>query len=65
MAKTLRFHKGQRLIKKSHEGLLHEDTHTPAGENIPKSKIKAAEHSSDPAVRKRAIFADNASKWGK
>lgn len=47
-------------IKKSHEGLLHRDTHTPMGQKIPLSKIKAAEHSKDPAVRKRARFADNA-----
>lgn len=47
-------------IKKSHEGLLHLDTHTPKGEKIPESKIEKALHSPDPAVRKRANFAENA-----
>lgn len=47
-------------IKKSHKGLLHKDTKTPAGKKIPLSKIKAAEHSKDKKVRARAQFADNA-----
>ncbi len=47
-------------IKKSHEGLLHRDTHTPLGKRIPQAKIKIAEHSPDPDVRKRARFADTA-----
>jgi len=50
-------------IKKSHEGLLHKNTGTPASEPIPQSKIEAAKHSSDPAVRKRATFAENAKHW--
>lgn len=47
-------------IKKSHKGLLHKDLGVPQGEPIPESKLEAAEHSSDPAVRKRAQFAENA-----
>jgi hypothetical protein len=47
------------LIKASHKGLLHKDTGTPLGEKIPESKIVAAEHSPSPAVRKRAVFAEN------
>lgn len=50
-------------IKPSHKGLLHKNTGTPQGQKVPVSKIKSAEHSSDPAVRKRAVFADNARKW--
>lgn len=50
-------------IKPSHKGMLHEDTGTPEGEPIPASKIQAAKNSSDPAVRKRAVFAQNAKKW--
>jgi len=46
-------------IKKSHEGLLHKETKTPKGKNIPESKIKKAEHSKSPAERKRAVFAEN------
>jgi hypothetical protein len=52
-------------IKPSHKGLFHKDTGTPKGKPIPLAKIKAKEKSSDPAVRKRAVFADNARKWNK
>ncbi len=47
-------------IKPSHKGLLHKDLGIPQGEPIPESRIKAAENSPDPAVRKRAHFAENA-----
>lgn len=50
-------------IKKSHEGLLHKNTGTPAGKKIPAAKIAAAKNFPDPAVRKRAVFAANAKKW--
>lgn len=50
-------------IKASHKGLLHKDTGTPAGEHIPAKKLAKAEHSEDPAVRKRAVFAENAKHW--
>lgn len=59
----VRFTKGNPIIKKSHAGLLHEDTGTPKGEPIPASKIVEAKNSDDPAVRKRAVFAANAAKW--
>lgn len=52
-------------IKPSHKGLLHKDTGTAAGKKIPEAKIKKAEKSSDPAVRKRAVFAENAKHWNK
>ena len=47
-------------INPAHKGLLHKETHTPMGQAIPEDKIKAAEHSEDPAIRRRAQFADNA-----
>jgi hypothetical protein len=50
-------------IKSGHKGLLHKDLGIPEGEPIPDSKLEAALHSSDPDVRKRAIFAKNAKKW--
>lgn len=46
-------------IKPSHKGMLHQDTNTPMGEKIPESKIQAAKQSESPAVRKRAVFAQN------
>jgi len=50
-------------IKKSHQGLLHRDTRTPAGKPISLKKEEAALHSRDPAERRRAQFAINARKF--
>jgi hypothetical protein len=50
-------------IKPSHKGLLHKDLGVKAGSKIPARKLEAAEHSSSPAVRKRAVFAENAKHW--
>ena len=47
-------------INPKHKGELHSDLGVPQGQPIPLSKIHAAEHSANPAVRKRAVFADNA-----
>lgn len=46
-------------INPKHKGELHKDTGTPAGKDIPQAKIVKAEHSKAPAVRKRAVFAEN------
>lgn len=50
-------------IKPSHKGFLHKDLHVPEGKKIPAKKIESAEHSKDPAVSKRAVFAENAKHW--
>lgn len=50
-------------IKASHKGELHRDLGVPQGQKIPASKLAAAKHSKNPAVRKRATFAQNAKKW--
>jgi hypothetical protein len=50
-------------IKKSHEGLFHKATGTPAGDKIPMSKIEKGLHSDDPKIRKEANFARNAREW--
>jgi hypothetical protein len=50
-------------IKPSHKGLLHEKLGVAQGKHIPASKIERAEHSSSPALRKEAQFAENASHW--
>lgn len=50
-------------IKKSHEGLLHKNLHVAGDKKIPASKLAKAKHSPDPAVRKRAVFAENAKRW--
>ena len=50
-------------IKPSHRGLLHKDLGIPTGKPIPAKKLEKAAHSSSPAERKRATFAENAKKW--
>jgi hypothetical protein len=47
-------------LNPKHKGLLHSELHVPQGQPVPDSKIKAAEHSKNPAERKRAFFADTA-----
>jgi hypothetical protein len=47
-------------IKPSHKGLLHEDLGVAKDKPIPTKKLAKAEHSKDPAVKKRAVFAKNA-----
>lgn len=54
---------GAIAIKPSHKGFLHKDLGIPAGQPIPTAKLQAAKNSSDPAVRKRATFAENARGW--
>lgn len=46
-------------IKPSHKGLLHKDLGVPQGQKIPAAKVAAAKNSSSPAIRKRAVFAQN------
>ena len=52
-------------IKPSHKGLLHKDLGVAQGKPIPEAKLAAAKKSKDPAVRKRATFAENAKHWNK
>lgn len=47
-------------IKASHKGELHKDLGVPAGQPIPAGKLEKALDSNNPAVRKRAQFAENA-----
>ena len=50
-------------IKPSHKGLLHKDLGMKSGKPIPEAKLEKAKNSSNPAVRKRATFAENAKHW--
>jgi hypothetical protein len=52
-------------IKPANRGLLHADLGVPADQPIPSGKLDAAASSSDPAVKRRAVFAKNAKSWGK
>lgn len=47
-------------IKASERGSLHRALGVPAGKKIPLAKIKKAENSKNPSLRKKAQFADNA-----
>lgn len=50
-------------IKPSHKGLLHKDLGKPEGQKLTAADLAKAKNSSDPAVRKRATFAENAKHW--
>lgn len=41
-----------------HPGALHKALHVKEGEKIPSSKLKKAEHSKSPKLRKRANLAE-------
>lgn len=47
-------------IQKAHikKGALHRQLHIPMGEKIPKLRLKRAERSQNPTLRKRAQLAD-------
>ena len=50
-------------IKPSHKGLLHKELGVASGSPIPAKKLAKAAASSNPAERKRAVFAENAKHW--
>lgn len=52
-------------IKPSKKGTFRKATGTKDGEKIPQSEINAKKKSSDPAMRKKAVFADNAKRFKK
>ena len=48
-----------------HPGKLHREMGIPEGQTIPKAKMEAAAHSSDPEKRRDAIRAETMSHWKK
>lgn len=50
-------------IKPSHKGLLHKNLGVAKDKPIPAAKLSKAANSRNPAVKKRAVFAQNAKKW--
>ena len=54
---------GKIAIKKSHQGLLHQNLGVPQGQKIPVSRMRSAANSGDPALARRAQFALNARQW--
>lgn len=45
------------------KGALHRALGVPAGQKIPAKKLQAAEHSSNPRIRKEADLAKTLSRW--
>lgn len=54
----------KKWIQKAHikKGALHEQLGVPEGKKIPASKLKKAEHSKSPLLRKRAALAETFKK---
>lgn len=50
----------QKAIK--HPGALRKSLHIKKGEKIPAAKLKKAEHSKNPTLRKRAVLAETLKK---
>ena len=48
-----------------HPGALRKSLHVKEGEKIPSSKLKKAEHSKNPTLKKRAILAETLKKMHK
>lgn len=48
----------QKALGPSSKGKLHEELHVPEEKKIPESKIKKAEHSKSPLLKKRAVLAE-------
>jgi len=46
-----------------HKGKLHREMGVPEGEKIPKDRLRAATHSSNPEIKRDAIRAETMAKW--
>ena len=55
------------MVKKfnpgGHKGKLHRELGVPEGKKIPAKKLKKAEHSKNPTVKRDAIRAETMKKW--
>lgn len=47
------------------KGALHKELNVPQGKKIPASKLKKAEHSKNPTLKKRAVLAETLKKLHK
>ena len=47
------------------KGALHKALHVKEGKKIPESKLKKAEHSKNPTLKKRAVLAETLKKLHK
>lgn len=55
----------QKALKPSKKGALHKALNVPKGKKIPESKLKKAEHSKNPKLKKRAVLAETLKKLKK
>lgn len=57
----------EKFIQKMHmkKGALHRELHVPEGKKIPEKKLKKAEHSKNPTLRKRAVLAETLKRLAK
>lgn len=57
----------EKWIQKAHikKGALHEELGVPKGNKIPEAKLKKAEHSKNPKLKKRAVLAETLKKLRK
>lgn len=53
------------LSKPNSHGALHKSLGVPEGKKIPASKLKKAEHSKNPTLKKRAVLAETLKKLHK
>lgn len=53
----------QEAVPPSHKGRLHRALHLKQGVKIPKVKLKKAEHSTNPHLRKMATLAETFRKY--
>lgn len=47
------------------KGALHKELKVPEGKKIPESKLKKAEHSKNPTLKKRTVLAETLKKMKK
>lgn len=55
----------QKAINPEKKGSLRKALHVKEGENIPTSKLKKAEHSKNPTLKKKAVLAETLKRMHK
>lgn len=63
MAKPKGFRPKSDFHPGGHKGKLHRELGIPESETIPQARLKAAEHSSNPEIRRDAIRAETMEHW--
>ena len=53
----------KKMVLHLKKGALHKQLGVAEGKKIPTGRLAKAAHSSDPLLKKRAVFAENAKHW--